>query len=477
MCAAVVGLAISGCGVRMDGAAAVGTPSEAASGAGSAGSAPVGGAVVGAAPACAEEAANPGPWGRAEAGARGVVTVVAGRDGKELGGLLQGMAGRGEERLRFLGTHLFDILDKLHAEGGATEEERRRVICAALNAVAKSGAPVVRIWGTLKRTGTREELERARDMLALLLDENARRLRPLRFVVTLLNHQPGYGLPDPAESLDDQRAPGWAPRDVYTLGAWRRSGVGQLAERIEVYRENEAIRTSPYVLAWEIVNELDTHRTVAGGSFQGAEAEALRSTFLVPAAAMLAEAFPQPVMLGELRGELAAYGEFAEGVVKALPEKVRARLAWTAHVYVEAPSAGAASLADRARLERAVRKLDLDLDLARKLGLPFVLGEIGQIAKVASRSHCQGGATHDVGALLAGVLSPDPDPHGRKGIEAALFWGEGLCGLEVAGPDGARRTIDVGAGGDSADLGPGETGAREALSAARRTVRFTAGSY
>ena len=40
----------------------------------------------------------------------------------------------------------------------------------------------------------------------LVLDENARRRAPLRFVVTLLNHQAGYGAPDPARSLDGQAA-------------------------------------------------------------------------------------------------------------------------------------------------------------------------------------------------------------------------------------------------------------------------------
>ena len=50
-------------------------------------------------------------------------------------------------------------------------------------------------------------------------DENARRARPLRFVVSLLNHQPGYGLPNPEQSLDDQQTPGWSARDVESSGS------------------------------------------------------------------------------------------------------------------------------------------------------------------------------------------------------------------------------------------------------------------
>ena len=81
-------------------------------------------------------------------------------------------------RLRFLGAHLFDLLDKLDREAGPEEVERRRVICAALAAAAAEGAPVVRFWGSLKRTGSAEEPERAAALLALVLDENARRSRP-----------------------------------------------------------------------------------------------------------------------------------------------------------------------------------------------------------------------------------------------------------------------------------------------------------
>src|SRR6185503_7161060 len=112
-------------------------------------------------------------------------------------------------------THVFDLLDKLDAEGGRDEADRRRAACAVLNAAAMRGAPVVRLWGTLKRTGTAAEIDRARAMLALRLDEDARRARPLRFIVSLLNHQPGYGQPDPDLSLDDQKTAGWSAADVY----------------------------------------------------------------------------------------------------------------------------------------------------------------------------------------------------------------------------------------------------------------------
>src|SRR5438094_649118 len=59
-------------------------------------------------PACSEIAADPGPWPRAVAGPAGIVSVVAGRDGKTLGGLTQALAGKGTARLRFFGTHAFD---------------------------------------------------------------------------------------------------------------------------------------------------------------------------------------------------------------------------------------------------------------------------------------------------------------------------------------------------------------------------------
>ena len=208
-----------------------------------------------------------------------------------------------------------------------------------------------------------------REMLALFLDENARRARPLRFVVSLLNHQPGYGSPEPEVSLDDQKAAGWSAREVYLKGAWQRRGVGQLAERIERYRDEPRIRLSPYVLAWELVNELDTHRSVAHGSFVGPDAGKLKTSFLVPAAKMLSDNFPQPLLLGDLRGLLLDYPAFARSVIEALPAEVRARLVWTAHVYVEHASPAPAASEARALLERGTRKLDVDLEIARAAGL------------------------------------------------------------------------------------------------------------
>lgn len=415
-------------------------------------------------PACEERAADPGPWPRAE----GVARAVAGRPGESFGGVEQAIEGRGAVRLRFLGTHVFDLLDKLHAEGGGDEASRRRMICAVLNGVAERGAPVVRIWGTLKRTGSTQEVERAAEMLRLVLDENARRARPLRFVVSLLNHQRGYGLPRPEGSLDEQEAAGWRAREVYLEGAWRRPGIGQLAERIERYRGDPGIRSSPYVLAWELVNELDTHRSVAGGALAGPESEKLVSAFLAPAAEMLAEGFPQPIAMGDLRGQLSMYSKFARGAVEALSPGARGRLLWTAHVYLETADPPPSAAEERALAERGTRKLDLDIQVARALGLPFFLGEVGQHVRGAKTAYCTGGARHDIAGLLRVALAPEADPHGRRDVEAALFWGEGLCGLAV----GDGRRINVGAGGDSADLGPGEAGARAAVVEARGWPRF-----
>ncbi|MFO0586093.1 MAG: hypothetical protein U0441_01075 [Polyangiaceae bacterium] len=430
-----------------------------------------GGSHAGPQPACAEAAATPGPWERAVSGSHGVARAVRSGGEATFGGFVQEIAGRGEVHLRFLGTHTFDLLDKLAAEGGSTDGERRRVICAALNDVASRGAPVVRMWGTLKRTGSSEEIGRARDMLSLLLDENGRRARPLRFVVSLLNHQPGYGLPDPEVSLDDQKAAGWSAKEVYLEGGWQRRGAGQMKERIEKYREDVAIRESPYVLAWELVNELDTFRTVGHGSFVGPEADKLIGTFLVPASALLAESFPQPIVLADFRGALKAYPAFAEKAVRALPEDVSRRLVWTSHVYVETTNPAPSAEEAKRLLSVGTRKIDVDTEIAKKLGVPFLLGEIGQLVKGAKTSYCQGGADHDIAGLLKGVLSPAEDPHKRGEIDAALFWGEGMCGLQV-GEGQSARTVNIGAGGDSADLGPSEDDARKALREARGWGRF-----
>ena len=403
-------------------------------------------------PACDEVASTPGPWPRAES-----MVLVAPGSGAP-GELWQRLARGRTARLRFLGAHLFDLLDKLEHEAGATEIERRRVICASLNAVAAAGAPVVRIWGTLKRTGTTAEIDRAAALLALVLDEDARRARPIRVVVTLLNHQSGYGAPRPEASLDDQDPEGaWSARRIYLGGSWRARGVGQLAERIERLAARPEIAASPYVLAWEVVNELDSYRAVAGGSLSGPEADALRDGFLVPALEELSRRLPQPIMVGDLRGAEAGYASFARGLIAALPEPARSRLIWTSHVYVPAGASAGEIVA-------ATRKLDLDLALAAEHGLPFVLGELGEHARDARR-FCGEGAPHDPARLFSAIL----DVPSRAAIDAAIFWGDGQCGLAVPG---STRRITIGAGGDSADLAPGDAAARDAVRARRRTPRF-----
>jgi hypothetical protein len=366
--------------------------------------------------------------------------------------------------LRFLGAHLFDLLDKLLYEGGGSEQSRRRVACAALDAVARDGAPVVRLWGTLKRTGVPGEVRDAANMLALVLDENARRTHPLRFVVTLLNHQAGYGAPDPSRSLDDQSAESpWQARRIYLGSSFREPGL--LADRIAAFAARPEIARDPAILGWELVNELDTFRAVAGGDLGSPEAKVLRDSFLVPALGLLAESFPQPVLVGDLRGHRGAYVEFARGLLAALPPRVREKLVWTAHVY--APRARSAK--DPA-LAESTWKLDLDLSIAATHGLPFLLGEIGQHVPGEKARFCGGGVRHDVQGLFDFVFSPGAAPL-REDMKMALFWGEGRCGLEIPGAGGPLR-ISIGAGGDSADLGPAETKAREALRAARRAARF-----
>jgi hypothetical protein len=129
---------------------------------------------------------------------------------------------------------------------------------------------------------------------------------------------------------------------------------------------------------------------------------------------------------------------------------------WTSHVYLDGTSPEA--------IARATRKLDRDLAIASAHGLPFVLGEIGERAPGGAR-FCADGAPHDPARLFSAVL----DAPGRTAIDAAVFWGEGQCGLAV--PGSARR-ITIGAGGDSADLSPGDTAARAAVRAARSLPRF-----
>ena len=409
------------------------------------------------APACAEATTIPGAWPRAIAVARAVAAAPG-----QLGHLEQTLGdATSPSTLRFLGAHVFDLLDKLANEAGPDDLDRRRVACAALEAVAASGSPVVRIWGSLKRTGDPVELTRAADLLELVIDENSRRARPLRVLVTLQNHQPGYGSPRPEVSLDDQdpRSP-WAARRLYLGSGFLERGQGLLAERIAVFASRRALARSPEILGWELVNELDAHRLFRSA----ADAATLRDGFLVPALGLLAQSFSQPLLLGDLRLPQAGYSAFARSVVAALPASTRARLVWTTHVY--APLAASAK-----ELDRATWKLDRDLDLSAELGLPFLLGEIGQLLRSEPPRFCRDGAPHDLQQLFALVLEPKSAGSRRHAIDAALFWGEGRCGLLVPSANGTR-TINLGAGGDSADLGPGEAEARAVLTAWRSSRRF-----
>lgn len=408
-------------------------------------------------PACPVADTRTGAWPRSATVAR----VVAGPPG-QLGHLEQTLGeATAPSRLRFLGAHVFDLLDKLANEAGPDEIDRRRVACAALEAVAASGAPVVRLWGSLKRTGDAAEVLRAADLLALTIDENARRDRPLRVIVTLLNHQPGYGSPRPEVSLDDldPKSP-WSARRLYLGGGFREPGQGLLADRVAAFAQRRILVESPEILGWELVNELDASRVIRSPP----DAAMLRDAFLVPALGLLAQSFTQSLLLGDLRLPEAEYDALARSIVKALPAEARARLIWTSHVYVtRVVSTSAASIGVE------TRKLDRDLDLAAALGLPFLLGEIGQLVRGGSPRFCGDGARHDLEQLFTIGLTG-----ARRGaIEAALFWGEGRCGLVVPWTSGTR-TINVGAGGDSADLGPGESEARAALSRWREMPRFLA---
>jgi hypothetical protein len=209
------------------------------------------------------------------------------------------------------------------------------------------------------------------------------------------------------------------------------------------------------------VNELDTFKVVSG-ALGGADGASLRDGFLAPALELCAQALPQPVSFGEIRAMPGPdYAGFARSLVGALGPPARGRLVWTSHVY--APKGG--------DVARATAKLDLDLALASELGMPFLLGEIGQLVPGAKPGFCADGASHDVGALFGSVLGPKP----RDAIDAAIFWGEGRCRLQIHHPDRVQ-TLGIGAGGDSADLGPNEADARAAVEAMRRTPRFRVGA-
>ncbi len=412
-------------------------------------------------PACPEATTIPGAWPRAATVARAVAAPRG-----QLGHLEQTLGdARSPSRLRFLGAHVFDLLDKLAHEAGPDEIDRRRVACAALEAVAVSGAPVVRLWGSLKRTGDAAEVALAAELLALTIDENARRARPLRVIVTLLNHQPGYGSPRPEVSLDDQDpASPWSARGLYFGGGFRAPGQGLLADRIAAFAARRALVESKEILGWELVNELDADRSIRSP----ADAATLRDGFLVPAMGLLAQSFSQPLLFGDLRLPEVGYAAYARSIVAALPPATRARLIWTSHVY-----ATRAAAVSPAALGVETRKLDRDLDLAAELGLPFLLGEIGQLLHGAAPTFCHDGAPHDLQQLFTVALTPGYVGSRRGAIETALFWGEGRCGLVVSSASGAR-TLDVGAGGDSADLGPGDAAARAVLLAWRSNPRFRA---
>ena len=412
-------------------------------------------------PACPEATTIPGAWPRSTTVAR----AVAGAPG-QLGHLEQTLGdGPSPSRLRFLGAHVFDLLDKLAHEAGPDELDRRRVACAALEAVAASGAPVVRLWGSLKRTGDAAELALAADLLELTIDENARRARPLRVIITLLNHQPGYGSPRPEVSLDDQDAKSpWSARRLYLGGGFREPGHGLLADRIAAFAARRILVESPEILGWELVNELSANQLIRSPP----DAAMLRDAFLVPALGLLAQSFTQPLLFGDLRLPEAEYDALARSIVKALPERTRARLIWTSHVYAtRVISTSAASVGVE------TRKLDRDLDLSAALGLPFLLGEIGQLVRSGTPTFCGDGAPHDIEQLFTVGLTRGYAGSRRGAIEAALFWGEGRCGLVVPSASGAR-TINGGAGGDSADLGPSESEARAVLTTWRRMPRFVA---
>ncbi|MBW2457473.1 MAG: hypothetical protein JRI68_23400 [Deltaproteobacteria bacterium] len=383
------------------------------------------------APACPE--VRGGAWPRAAPGPSGLVRVVRGFGGR-VGHLAQTLHDGRHLRLRFLGAHLFDLLDKLWQEGGPSEIRRRQLVCAVLNDAAARGVQVLRIWGTLKRTGKPAELDQAAQMLALVLDENARRRHPLRFIVPLLNHQAGYGAPDPSRSLDDQpSANPWHARSVYLGGAWRQPGIGQVLDRIIKYRTLRTVAASRYLLAWELVNELDTFRHIGGGKLGSAAAEQLRDGFLVPALTELARRFPQPIVLGDLRGSLDDYEAYARSTLAALPALALRRVIWSSHVYGEKGAPPRAFM----------HKLAVDLEIAGRHGLPFLLGEVGEHVPGATVRFCGEAPRHDLGGLLRAVRA--------TGVEAAVVWGEGRCALPVEPATGWRMSL--GAGADSAEIG------------------------
>lgn len=424
-------------------------------------------------PAC-PETIDQAIWPRAEEGEKGIVSAIPG-SANAVGHLEQRMIGKGGVKLRFFGTHVFDLLDKLHNEAEPKERSQREMICHVLNRVAARKAPVIRIWGTLKRTGTTDEIEKARSLLALVLDENARRTRPLRFIVTLQNHQAGYGHPNPDVSLDDQTQPGFSAKDMYLNESWKKPNIGQLGDRIQRYSENSIFTSSPYILAWELVNELDLFRVIPGGSLNHVAAEKVASSFMIPATEQMAAAFKQPIVIADVRGALEpteSYFHWSERLVLQLSPATRKKLIWTSHVYTET-SAGAASGAVKPNaVDGATLKLNRDLRIAARFQTPFLLGEIGEHVRDSHPTFCGENGVHTLARTFDAVLFPNPDPAGRNVIETALFWGEGHCKLPI--DNAGNQRVHIGVGGDSADLGQAETDALRAILALREHPRFVA---
>ncbi|MBK8251311.1 MAG: hypothetical protein IPK82_01415 [Polyangiaceae bacterium] len=424
-------------------------------------------------PAC-PEIIDPAIWPRAEEGEKGLAAAVPGSTGA-IGHLEQRMIGKGAVKLRFFGTHVFDLLDKLHNEAEPKEQSQREMICHILNRVAERKAPVIRIWGTLKRTGTTDEIEKARTLLALLLDENARRTRPFRFIVTLQNHQAGYGHPSPEVPLDDQTKQGFSAKDMYLNESWKKPNIGQLADRIQQYSETGIFTSSPYILAWELVNELDLFRVIPGGSLAHAAAEKVASSFVIPAAEQMAAAFKQPIVIADIRASLDPaenYLQWSGRLIDQLSPAARKRLIWTSHVYTEKSTGALSGTASPNAVDKATLKLNRDLRIAARFQTPFLLGEIGEHVRDSNPVFCGETGVHNLSASFQSVLFPSPDPAGRAVIENALFWGEGHCNLPV--DNAGSRRVHIGVGGDSADLGQSETDALRAILALREHRRFVA---
>src|SRR5262249_39625813 len=149
------------------------------------------------------------------------------------------------------------------------------------------------------------------------------------------------------------------------------------------------------------------------------------------------------------------YDAFVGDLVGALSPPTRSRLSWTSHVYVAK---------DKSKLDlpRATDKLERDVAIAQKLGLPFYVGEIGEIVRDAP-AHCTDGAAHDLTPVFAAVFEKNAL---LQQIEGAVFWGEGQCRLSLGG-----RSVDVGVGGDGADLGPNDPGRAQVVEE-RKRARF-----